>query len=341
VPHVPVEQLLDLSTRIFAAAGAPPPVAHRVADALVKSDLIGVHSHGTNLLPQYVRHLASGRIQPAALPTIAKESAATAVVDGHHGFGQVAAEYAAHLAVQKAKAEGIGIVCCVHSNHIGRIGEYTEMCAHDDVIGFCVVNAGPQVTPFGGLAQRFGTNPIAFSVPVPGSRPLLVDFATSAAASNKVLVARNKGIKIPKGWILDREGAESDDPNDLFNGGYLLTFGTYKGYGLSIMVEILGGLLSGTGSAMFDEYPGGNGVFVMALSPDFFRPSEEFLADVRRLVDTLRATPPLDGVAKVLVPGDPEDIVEARYCREGIELNLVTWQEILDAAKSVGVAYEA
>jgi LDH2 family malate/lactate/ureidoglycolate dehydrogenase len=337
MPHIPIQQLTDFGTRIFVAAGAQPHIALRVADALVKSDVFGVHSHGTNLLPQYVLDIAQGEIKPAALPFTVKDGLATALVDGQRGFGHVTGEFATRLAIDKALANGVGIVSCVNTNHIGRIGEYPEMMVEAGLIGFCIVNAGPIVTPFGGLGRRLGTNPIAFAVPIPGGHPLRVDFATSGAAGNKVLVARSKGIRIPKGWVLDSEGADSTDPADLFNGGYLLPFGAHKGYGLGVMVEILAGLLSGTGSAVYGSYHGGNGVFMLALSPEFFRPPQEFLDDVRRLVEALRSTPPREGVEKVMVPGDPEAATEERYRRDGIELDAGTWKLIVDAGLSVGV----
>ncbi|MEP7199175.1 MAG: Ldh family oxidoreductase, partial [Chloroflexota bacterium] len=265
--------------------------------------------------------------------------AVTALLDGHSGFGQVVAERATQVAVEKARAQGVGIVCAFRSQHIGRIGEYTEMIADAGLIGFCVVNASRIVAPFGGLARQLSTNPIAFSVPILGERPLLLDFATSAVAANKLRVYAAKGLPVPPGWIMDKEGAPSTDPLDFFAGGYLLTFGGHKGYGLNLMVEVLGGLLSGTGGTMFDDYPGGNGVFIMALAPEFFRPSDEFLADVRRLVDALRATPPRDGVEKVLVPGDLEVAATARYRRDGVELDAQTWGLIVEAGRSVGIEY--
>ena len=340
MPHISAENLTDLSTRIFVAAGAQQPVAERVAVALVKSDMLGVHSHGTNLLPQYVIDIAAGGIVPDEQPFIVQQNLATALVDGRHGFGHVTGEYAARLAIEKAEAQGAGIVSCVNTNHIGRIGEYPEMMVERGLIGFCIVNAGPIMTPFGGLARRIGTNPIAFAVPIEGDHPLLVDFATTGAAGNKVLVAQHKGVQIPKGWILDNKGADSTDPADLFNGGYLLPFGEHKGYGLGVMVEILAGLLSGSGSATYGSYHGGNGVFMLALSPEFFRPPEEFLHDVRLLVDALRAAPPRKGVERVMVPGDPEAIKTAQYQRDGIELDAGTWQTIVDAATSVGIKAE-
>ena len=215
MPHIPTEQLTDFGTRIFVAAGAQPHIAERVSAALVKSDMLGVHSHGTNLLPQDVKDIAEGEIQPDGLPFIVKDGLATALVDGRRGFGHVTGEYAARLAMEKAAGNGAGIVSCVNTNHIGRIGEYPEMIAEAGLIGFCIVNAGPIVTPFGGLGRRLGTNPIAFGVPILGDHPLIVDFATSGAAGNKILVARSKGVKIPTGWILDSEGADSTDPSDL------------------------------------------------------------------------------------------------------------------------------
>ncbi len=344
MPPIPIDKLKEFGTRIFIAAGAPPDIAKRVMTGLVRANAYGVHSHGVVRLADYVNAVKSGKVKASATPTVVKESAVTALLDGHWGFGQVVAERAMHLAIEKAQANGVGVVCAFNSNHVGAIGEYTEMAANAGLIGFALVNGiGKLVTPFGGRARMLSTNPIAFSVPVPGGRPLLMDFATSVVAEGKIKVARNQGAKIPKGWILDKEGTATDNPEDLYDGGFLLPVGGlgtgHKGYGLSIMVEMLAGLLSGTGAALLDTAPA-NGVFCMALSPDFFRPSAEFLADVRRMVNIVHATPPLDGVEQVMVPGDPEAKAEAQQLREGIDLDPVTWQTIVDAGRSVGVEYK-
>ncbi len=340
MPYIPIPQLTNFATRIFEAAGAPPAIAQRVSTALVRANTYGVHSHGVVRLADYVAAIKSGKVQPAALPSVVKESAVTALLDGHWGFGQVVAERAMQLAIEKAKANGIAIVCAMNSNHVGAIGEYTEMAASAGLIGLAIVNGtGKLVTPHGGKARMLSTNPIAFSVPVPGGRPLLMDFATSVVAEGKLKVARNQGAKVPHGWILDKHGVSTDDPNDFYDGGFLLPVGAHKGYGLSIMAEILGGLLSGAGAALLEGSAPGNGCFFLALSPHLFRPSKEFLADVRRLVDTLRATPPLEDAESVIVPGDPEAKAEARHMREGIELDEVTWQTIVEAGRTVGVEF--
>ena len=344
MPYIPVEKLSDFGARIFVAAGVPEAVARRVMVNLVRANTYGIHSHGVVRFADYVNHVKSGKVQPAAMPVVVKDSDVIVVLDAQWGFGQVAAERAMQMAIDKAKASGLGIASVRNCNHVGAIGEYTEMAANAGLIGLAFVNGiGKLVTPHGGRARLLSTNPIAFSVPVAGARPLLMDFATSRVAEGKVKVARNKRAKVPDGWILDKEGAPTNEPEDFYAGGYILPVGGdtggHKGYALSIMSEILGGLLSGTGAAMLDTPPA-NGCFFMALSADCFRPSAAFGADVRELVDALHATPAREGFERVMVPGDPEALAEAKHRREGINLDDVTWQSIMDAGKSVGVAYE-
>lgn len=197
MPRIPAAPLIDFGERLFQALGAPADIAHRVSSSLVQADLYGVTSHGFGLSLAYVRAIQQGTLNPGGRPAIARENAVTALVDGGRGFGQVAAEYAMRLAVDKAREHGAGVVAGVHCGHIGRIGEYSEMAAKQGLIGVTMVNANPLVTPFGGAARRIGTNPIAFSVPVPGGRPLLVDFATSVVAANKVRVARARAHRSP------------------------------------------------------------------------------------------------------------------------------------------------
>ena len=342
MPRIPMAQLMDFCSRIFVAVGTPHDVAQHVSMSLVKSDMYGVYSHGTGLVSGYVPRIQDGTVQVHAQPTLARDGGVTALVDGHDAFGQIVATYAMEVAMQKAQTLGVGLVSVMRSNHIGRIGEYVETAANAGLIGFALVNATyPMVTPYGGFTRTFGTNPIAFAAPVPGARPILLDFATSTVAGNKVRVAVNKGLKIPKDWIRDNEGAETDDPRDLANGGSLLPVGAHKGYGLQLMVEIMGGLLSGSGSGLHAEKRNYNGCFFMVLSPDVFRPSAEFLGDVRRMVDELHATPPQSGVARVLVAGDPEQIKEAEQLRNGVDIDEVSWQLLVECGQQVGVEYDA
>ena len=340
MPSIFPENLLEFGTRIFIGAGASPAIARRVMQNLVRANVYGISSHGVVRLADYVRAVQRGGVRVDAEPTVVRESAVTALLDGNWAFGQVVAERAMQMAIDKAKANGVAIVCARNSNHVGAIGEYTEMAANAGLVGLAVVNGiGLLVAPHGGKARRLSTNPIAFSVPVPGGRPLLMDFATSVVAEGKLKVARNKGASVPAGWILDQQGQPTTDPQAFYGGGFLLPVGEHKGYGLSIMVEILGGLLGGAGAALLGTAPS-NGCCFIAIAPDCFRPADEFLADVRRLVDALRATAPREGVEAVLVPGDPEARAEARHRQDGIPLDDVTWQTIVDAGRSVGVEYE-
>lgn len=341
MPRIPVARLEELSARVFVSAGAPPGVARRVARGLVRANAYGIDSHGVVRVPEYVAMVKRGRVKPAAYPSVVKETAVIAVLDGNWGFGQLSADRAMELAIGKAKREGVGVATVVHCNHVGAIGEYTETAAREGLLGLAIVNGiGKYVAPHGGRSRMLSTNPIAFSVPVPGGRPILVDFATSVVAEGKVRVARNKGVKIAHGWALDSNGVSTDDPNALYAGGSLLPLGSplagHKGYGLSIMAEIVAGILSGSGVAAL-ETQRGNGCFFLALDFGVFRDREAFLDDVRRFIDALRAAPPLPGVPRVLVPGDPEVAAEAQRLRDGVELDDATWQLVTEAARSVGV----
>jgi len=343
MPRIAIEKLHEFGARVFVAAGADPDIAERVMTNLVRANTYGIHSHGVVRFADYVSHVRSGRVKANARPVIVKETPVITVVDGQWGFGQVCAAFAMQKAIEKARVNGIGVSTLHNANHVGAIGEYTEMAANAGLVGLGIVNGmGKLVAPFGGRERQLSTNPLAMSVPVPGGRPILMDFATSAVAEGKLKVARNQRAQIPHGWALDKHGESTENPNDFYDGGMLLTLGGFgsghKGYGLSMMSEIIGGLLSGTGAAMLGTRLA-NGCFFMALQIDAFRPADEFLADVRKLVDTLRATPPRPGIERVLIPGDPEAAAEERHRREGIELDDVTWQTILDAARSVGVTY--
>ncbi len=341
MPRKSAAYLTDLGARVFAAVDATPAVALRVSRGLVRANLYGIDSHGVVRIADYVMMAKRGIIVPAAAPAVVKESPVIAVVDGNWAFGQITADRAMAAAIQKASSIGVGIGSTVRAAHVGAIGEYTEQAAGQGLVGLAFVNGiGKFVAPFGGRARQLSTNPISLAVPVPGGRPVLVDFASSVVAEGKLRVARNKGAKIPAGLVIDQGGESADDPNAFYAGGALLPLGGlmagHKGYGLSIMCEVLAGMLSGSGVAALEPQKG-NGCCFVALDPGAFRPREAFLDDVRRFVETLRATPPMPGVAQVLVPGDPEARAEQERLRDGIALDDVTWHGIVDAAKSVGV----
>jgi hydroxycarboxylate dehydrogenase B len=344
VPNLASDNLLAFAKRIFLAAGAPEAAAQRVAESLVFSNLVGHDSHGVIRIPQYIRAIRAGTLDPAAETAVAHETATTARLDGHWGWGQVAAWKAVALAVDKAQSAHLAAVTLVNSNHVGRCGEYVEQVARHGMIGLMTLNnsgGAAQVAPFGGRQRRLSSNPIAFAAPTSGA-PLLVDMTSSVVAEGKVRVLRNQGKLAPEGWLIDAAGKPTRDPNDLYTDppGALLPLGGplgHKGYGLSVLIEVLSGALSGAGCSNLAAKQIGNAVFLEAMRVDAFAPAEKYYSEVDGLVESLKSCPPAEGFSEVMLPGEPEHRTERRRRAEGIEIDEETWHQICDIALSLGV----
>ena len=337
------ERLEHISQVVLEAMGTPADLATIVGKALVGANLVGHDSHGVLRLPQYYGMVQHGQIHPAERASIVKQegtgNAATAQVDGGWGWGQPAAQLATRTAIDLAKANGVGAVTINRCNHVGRLGEYVEMIARAGCIGIAFSNINPAVAAFGGRARLFGTNPIAFATPRgDGQDPVLVDYATAATAEGKLQVAKAKGEQIGPGLILDKNGYPSQDPMAFYDDGVLLPFGGHKGYGLSVMVELLGGALSGMAPSSLPEYGGGNGTLLIALNVPAFVPLEQFTRQADGLAANIKATPKAPGVKEVMVPGEPEWTTQKQRRRDGVALPPATWDAIQKLAETLKVA---
>ena len=340
MPIFKAEQLYDLGIGIFRALGVREEDAKCVMDHLIQANLMGHDSHGVMRIKDYAEEIKKGKINIKARPVVIHETPTTAVIDGKWQFGQVVAKMGMETAVRKAKENYLGAVGLIRCNHIGRLGAYAQMAAEQGMIGLAMCNSGPKegiVAPYGGRKPRLSTNPISAGVPAGKVRPFLMDFATSVVAEGKVRIKHFSGQKIPYGWILDKDGNPTDDPGDLYEGGVLLTFGGHKGYALSLLVDILGGALTGAGCTSGSEYERGNGTFMLAINVEGFTPLEKFVARVDEVLGKIKETPTVSGVKRVMVPGEPEfETMEVRR-KEGITITEKTWQNLLELAKEVGV----
>jgi len=349
MPVLQAHVLQGIARDIFVAAGVPPEEARIVADALVASNLAGHDSHGVIRVPQYLQLLRDGLIQPGQPTEIVRETPTTAVIDGHWNFGQVAARRATEIALAKAEAQGLGAVALHHANHVGRVGDYVLMAAERGFLGLAAVNnhgAAPHVAPFGGTAGRLSTNPIAFAAPTSSGPPFVLDMTTSIVAEGKIRVLRNQGKPIPEGWVLDGHGQPTTDPHAFYGPpkGALLPFGGklgHKGFGLSLMVELLAGALSGAGCSRPGVTRLGNALFLLALKVESFLPLAEFERHLEALRTHVKDTPTQPGFDEILVPGEPEARTEARRRAEGIPLDDETWRQVLEAARSVGCKWHS
>jgi uncharacterized oxidoreductase len=186
-----------------------------------------------------------------------------------------------------------------------------------------------------------GTNPIAIAAPRgAGEEPLVVDFATAGVAEGKLRVARANGLQVAPGLLLDASGHPSQEPQSFYDGGVLLPFGGHKGFGLSMMIELLGGALSGIGPSVNPNFHGGNGTLMIAMNVAAFSPFEHFRDEAEQLCAAIKASPPADGFAEVLLPGEPERRARALRSEQGILLADQTWQEITTLATELGVVIQ-
>ena len=274
---------------------------------------------------------------------VERETTNTAVINGNWGFGFVQTEKAMRMAIDKARDHGVAAITVHHQSHVGRVGDYPTMALNEGMIGLVTADsgAGPKnAAPFGGRARRLGTNPICIGVPSDLPGPVLLDMATSAVAMGKINLQRSRGEPIPLGWIVDKDGNPTTDPNDYFAGGAILPVGAdqgHKGYGLSFMVEMFSGLLTGLGFGIDPQARHNDGVFISVYNVDNFRPLDDFKREMREFVEFIKTSPPAAGFTEVLYPGEIEYKTELKRREEGIYVEDQTWDGITALMAEVGV----
>lgn len=324
------------------------------AHVMVETDLSGVDSHGISMLPFYDMIRRKGQLDLAARPKIVRDTATTALIDAGGGLGHPVSVFAMTLALDKAAAGGLAAVSVFNSHHFGAAGIYAAMAAERGMIGLVMSSARTvAVIPTFGAEPVLGTNPIAFSAPAGSNPPVLLDIATSVVAANKVKVYALNGKDIPPGWVADgvgnpvTDGAEAlrylmERPEGGLNPiGGTREMGSHKGYGLALMVQILGATLSGGAFAPSRKpgEPDNLGHFFLALDPAAFRPLADFRADLDAVVDTLRNTRRADPHQPVLVAGDPERQARAERVAAGIPIPDSLRRQISDLAQAAGAPY--
>ena len=340
---------------IFRSCGCDAEEAGRIAWFLVSANLTGHDSHGVVRVPRYVENIETGHTLPGQSVTVLAESPTHAVLDGHYGFGQTVGPQAVDFGIARAGAAGLAVVALRRSGHLGRIGDWAERAAAAGLISIHFVNVenGALVAPFGGAARRFATNPVCIGIPPLPDRPmLLLDMATSVVAEGKVLVAAQGGAALPEGALIGLDGKPSADPATLYGApaanvrpspvhgtGAIRAFGGHKGSGLAFMCEILAGVLCGGGTSGPPHGEGrriSNGMLSIYLDPAHFG-AEAFGREALAYVNYVKSSPPADGMAEVLVPGEPEARNRAHRQIHGVTLPAVSWAELCRVAERLAV----
>lgn len=345
MPNLSPGYLERLLTGIYEAVGVPQGAAEVVAAHQVKANLVGHDSHGVIRTPAYVGLIESGQIVPDAELEILRDSPSSAVVDAHWGLGFVATKRAVDLACDKASAQGVAAVTVRRQGHIGRLGAYSAQAAERGMIALVTADSGrgpKAVAPFGGRERRLGTNPLSIAVPSAAHGSVVLDMATSTVAGGKVRLAKQRGQSLPQGWIVDKDGRPSSDPADFEAGGALLPLGAdqgHKGFGLSFMVEVLSGLLTGISFGVYPDGIHNDGVFIAVFSVERFRPLEDFRREVSEFADYVKSTPLAEGFDEIFCPGELETRREQERRQTGIAVEDETWQALTDLADRLGVEH--
>jgi len=353
------ERVREQIVSILESWGMERDTVRTTAEVKVETDLAGVDSHGVSMLMDYENSKSKGKLNLEARPRVVKETPVTALVDADAGLGHPAAVMGMKLAIDKAKAMGIGVVSVFNSHHFGAAGYYAALASKQGLVGMVTsATRSIAVVPTRAAVPVLGTNPIAFAAPARRNRPFLLDMATSSVANNKIKVYELNGKRLPPGWVLDGKGEPVTDPAAALDvvysrkkgGGQTPLGGTaemssHKGYGLALMVHILGGTLSGASFSPIrvktqkPSDPDRLGHFFLAIDPKVFRPEGAFEDDLDALIDVLHATPAVDPAQPVLVPGDPEAESRNRRLREGIPLPLSLLEKLRAVCERSGVAF--
>ena len=343
MPNIGAEDLTAFAAAAYEAAGTPPEHAKTVSKHQVRANLVGHDSHGVVLLATYIDRIGRGHIVPAARPEIMNESPTTLAVNGRWGFGPVISEWTMERLVARAREMRIAAATIREQSHVGRLAEYPLMAARAGFIGLMMADSGQSpkaVAPFGGREARLGTNPICIAFPSDLPGPVFIDMATSAVAAGKLNLARAQGKPIPLGWLLDKDGKPTTNPNAQLEGGVMLPLGGpegHKGYGLSFAVETLAAVLPGLGFGIDPKGRHNDGTFMLVIDPQAFSPTN-FKNEVEAFVRYLKATPPAEGFDEVLYPGEIEYRTEQRRRAVGIPIEDATWRRLGEIAAKFGIA---
>ncbi len=346
--NISSDALCRLVTAIFSKAGCNEAEAAAIGRHLVDANMVGHDSHGVIRIPLYVQWIDDGIVLPNQSITVAFENDSLAIVDGNRGFGQVIGEQAVDLGIDKAKKSGVAVIGLRNTGHIGRIGDWAIRAADAGLVSVHFVNstgAGILVAPFGGADRRLSANPIAAGVAVKGAKPMVLDMSTCVIAEGKIKVALNKGEELPENAIIDGHGRPTTSPEAFYREpvGAILTISGHKGYGLSVLCEVLAGSLTGGGSSHPDN-PNAKG-FLNSMMSIYLDPDrlvgDAFAGDVERLIGWVKASPPLDPGGEILMPGDPEEATRAEREVGGIPLDDMTWTQVLETAQKLGIESDA
>ena len=340
--RVDAARLNEFATAVYAGAGMPEADARLLADTLVQSDLWGHQSHGVLRLGWYLERLRNKVMNPVTQPEFVVDAGAMAVIDGHDGVGHVLTMLATREAVKRAKQHGIAAVGVRMSNHFGTCMYYTRIGALEGCVMLLTTNGGPAMAPWGGRKKIIGTNPWSVATPAGKHPPFLMDMANTGVARGKIYLAHNKRQPIPEGWAIDKDGAPTTDPQAAIE-GIVLPMAGHKGYAIAMMVDVLSGVLTGSGflSDVHSPYKTAEksncGHFMIAVNIEALQPLAQFNARMEQYIAELKSVPLAKGYDEVFYPGEIEANNDIDNRRDGLLLPADTLENLASIARDSGL----
>lgn len=341
--NVKAADLLEYCKRLMMAQGLTEEDSYTIADSLVDAEMCGVVSHGVSRMQIYTKRLETGVVSNQFKVEIEQEYAGSAVINACNSMGMPVGKYAMEMCIKKAKESGCCFIAVNHSNHYGMAAYYVKMAAKENMIGITGTNAPPNIAPTGSSKPYVGTNPVAIGIPTNG-HPIVLDMAPSVVAMGKVILAAKLGHEIPLGWALTKEGKPTTDP-ELGRQGSVLPIGGPKGYGLSLMMDIFSGILSGATFGphlgnMFNDFVNQQNVghIFCVLDVSKFTDMAQFKACIDQMRSEIKALPKNDGVSEIFLPGEIEQHKKESAAANGIVLSEVVYNELKELGIKYGVA---
>lgn len=342
--HIPHNVLNDFCISALAKKNVNEDVIDHVSGSLIQSSLRGVDSHGIRLLPHYLSAIDSGRINPKPDYAFIETSNSTGSLDADHTFGHAAGAEGMLKAISLAEKNGIGAVAVSNSTHFGAAAYFSLLATKQNMIGISFTHADSLMQTYLGKRSFFGTNPICVAVPCKGEEPFCLDMATSLVSWNKIIQYKENGKSIPDGWGYDSNGMETNDPEKVTS---LVPIGNYKGFGLSMVVDIFCSLLSGMpyGRDICRMYADPIdkkrmlGHFFIAIDVKPFQDPDLFKDRLKTMMEAVRNEPPMDTDSKIMVPGDPEKITYDTRIKEGIPLDRTTFEAFHRIADELNIHF--
>ena len=344
---IAAEALAPWLSKVFQTHGLPAADATTAARALVKANLRGVDSHGVARVPMYCERLRRGGANPTPDIHVQRTAPAVARVDGDNGLGLVVGRRAMAEAIAIARANGIGLAGVRRSGHYGMAALYILQAVEAGCVALAFTNASPALPVWGGRTPFLGTSPFAAGAPAGVAPPFVLDMACSTVARGKLKFAAQRGEPIPEGLALDRHGRPTTDGAEAFE-GVVLPMGGLKGAGLSMLMEVLSGVLTGAafGGEVRNPFTGldgpqNTGHFFLALRVDLFLAREDFENRMQTLRERVKKQPRAEGFQEILMPGEPEARNEDKRRVQGLPLTAAVLAALREEGERAGVPFPA